>query len=343
MKINVLTGCLMAMVLVGCAMTDPDFDLKKDGTIVELNEKISDLEKKNKELENMNGDLKEKIKIVEKEKATIENTLTTIKEEYEYYISIYTVNDVELADIIAKYENTIKEYQNKIDSLDGKIADYEKHIIILNGIISGYEEKIINLTDTLRSTTLELAKYKELLEKSNGDTTEVINGYKRKIAELEKDIINLNYWLTLEHNNNNELRATIDKLNKTINDNDILINKYVEEIKRLEALNADYETQINYYVNLVDTLTEDNERYKAEIETLKKRIETLEKNVSGLENENKELKKELAESKTICIYGWPLGCDKRNWLLTNGATVNNIDLKNGYIKYGEYKIYFVEM
>lgn len=289
----------------GCALTDSNFELKEDSTVKELNEKLANLEKENSDLTKENKSLLEKIEYLTSQKKYYEDALVTLKEEYSYYMSIYTVGDAELADIIAKYEELIKEYTTKIDSLESKVSDYEKQIMALNKIIAIRDATIISLNDELRTARLEIVKYKELLEKSEGDNIEVINGYKKQIESLNNKIKNLELELTIKN-------GTIKELTEAI-------NKLTAEYKKLLEKNSSNEELIRKYENKINELT----------------IQ-----INNLNKINEELNNKINNSKTIIIKGKMNG-DYRNWVIDK-VNINNVDLKNGTIEHNGYTFVFVE-
>lgn len=290
----------------GCALTDSNFELKEDSTVKELNEKLANLEKENSDLAKENKNLLEKIEYLTSQKKYYEDALVTLKEEYSYYMSIYTVGDAELADIIAKYEELIKEYTTKIDNLESKVSDYEKQIMTLNKIIAIRDATIISLNDELRTARLEIVKYKELLEKSEGDNIEVINGYKKQIESLNNKIKNLELELTIKN-------GTIKELTEAI-------NKLTVEYKELLEKNSSNEELIRKYENKINELT----------------IQ-----INNLNKINEELNNKVNNSKTIIIKGKMNG-DYRNWVIDGKVNINNVDLKNGTICHNGYTFVFEE-
>ena len=244
-----IIGCMF--FYTGCAITDADFELKSDATVKELEGKLADLDKKYNEEKSMNGDLLKEIEKLTSEKELLVKTLETLKEEYSYYMSIYTVGDAELADIIAKYEELIKEYNARIDSLDSKVSDYEKTISELKKIIEAKESEIIDINDNYRTVYLELKKYIELYNKSKDDTDEVINGYKKQIVELTKQMELLNIEL-------GSLKA----------DNEEYKNRYNDLLVKYENLSKEFLNKNNTIEELkieIQKLIKENESLRNEI------------------------------------------------------------------------------
>ena len=270
----------------------------------ELEEKISLLEKENKNLQ------------IQREVDSIENK-KTYEESEKLKNENKTINKQikELKEENAKNSKKKEnEFREQISNLNNQIALTEKKyndiIFSKDSIIRNFEEKskeLENLNNEIKNQKIQLEelkvsnekikKEKETIEKESQMREEEIEDlekdYDYQIAMKEGEIDDLNKQLQDKDKEIKEKENTIKELNlkllitenKTDNNDDIKIMKNNEEVSQLQQ-------EIEAKEEIINSLQLENEKNLNKIETLTKENQILQIDLDSLHKENNSLTNE---------------------------------------------------
>ena len=238
--------------------------------MTKLLEQISEKDKKIYNLQNEVNELNNKINN-DIDNKSAQNMLSSITEKE------LKNNINELQNIINEKDNELTELRSKYDTLKYESTKFQK--IDYNGddeYDEGNNEIFINQIKEIQKT------YKEREEKLLSEKNEEIRKLKMRNKDLVRESI-------LDSNNN------------------IDINKYINEINRLKSINNNLEEDLGYYKEL-NTKYVDNEKKSTVYETenvklknllqeKKDQIDSMEKKQKELIEQNDLLEKELVTSK----------------------------------------------
>ena len=197
---------------------DENSDLKDK--IAEKDRKIKELEDIIKQKEKEISDLEDEIKKLNGEKDDLEKRIKDLEKE--------------LQD--EKNKNDIN--REKIRELESKLRDCKKAHLEKDKIIKELREKVIDLTaevNKLRDQVNELTKENNDLKDRYDRTLRMLEDAKKKILELEKELLDKKY----EDKNKEDLLKEIEKLKKKLEDKD-------QEITNIYQDNHDRRKDLEY-------------------------------------------------------------------------------------------------
>lgn len=194
---------------------------------------------------------------------------------------------------IYKTNTDIINRKPEIDELEKKIDNYKRKLIDEEAILEKTNFKII-----------EINKEKEKFDKIYEETNKEINKLKTKLEVLEKGKENNQIYI-------NRYLEEIDSLNYSYNiDEQKLTNlfkdidKLKEETKKILSGNKDYESNLKKYKEEIETLNKDLTSLKIDLrekELTKERLLSkkldIEKNISDNTFKNSELKEKIENTK----------------------------------------------
>ena len=329
-----------------------------------LSNNINKLQKQNKELSNINNDIKKELinnnlilskknnqlNLIQKEKSQYISQINVLKKDNEALMElIQEKNNKELnkeeklnsnnLNLIKQKEKIINDLNKKINELVNKISEKDDETNILNN-------KIKELNDSLKLYTKKIKENEKIinqlqLENKNAINNNIIkqqdikisNKYTDLIFEKSEEITFIPYYKKSNCSLNIEqaisLSFSFKKIKKEkINVNNEEIEKFKNKISELSSIIESKENEIKKYKNensILKNFTKNKKRHEKEEED----EEDDENNKQILEQEIKKLKKEnqniLEERNNLEINFKKLISDNKNLVLE--LDTKNIEIK----------------
>ena len=276
-----------------------------------LSNKIDDQDKINMEGINDNILLEEENKSLKMEirslKDTIEKKRKEIEELEEDQIKQIEIKQQEidrLKGIIGNKAEEIEKLETQNKSLTIGFREKNSQIIKIKEDLDEEKRKNTAIEEKLKKNTKELIEMKDYYNKFKTNNEKSLKEYEEKLDEIRENNKNL-----LQQNK--ELLAKIKENNTEKKEEDNLadILEEEEEREKQEKLGTNYRQseEINYYKNENKLLTEEikglkeelsnNAHALIELDNLEKNLEKLKMENDELSNENKELKNKLEKEK----------------------------------------------
>lgn len=180
--------------------------------------------------------LQEKISELEISKSTLSEDLDLYKEKFE---------DVKESNKILEDKNIedVKKFEEISQSNKALIEEYKNKIETLTGIVEEYKN--------FKTENVELDKQNSILAKENNDL-------KMTNSKLENDVNNLNEDLKLKDINNDKNLDLLESKLKLENENLILENNKLHQIK-IEELHEKYNDKVFALLNQIESIRKDND------------------------------------------------------------------------------------
>ena len=268
--------------------------------IIDLQNKINELEIKNSKLLFDNESLLNKIKLINSEKINennLKNLINQKKIDY-FYKQIEFLN--------SKLNNEIEKNKNVINNISSDKQNND--LINANDIYDKFNEMRKKILD-LDEENFLLQKENQNVKNINEELQIIIKGKDEIISRIQNNIINLDKKFNLEKNyninineskNNNEPNANIDKKNKYKEMVNVLLlqnekmnkenNELKINIKKLIQEKTEFSNKENEYENVILIQEEKLKEYKYKISILKIKINELHQELmylkGGLNNTN---------------------------------------------------------
>ena len=253
--------------------------------IIDLQNKINELEIKNSKLLFDNESLLNKIKLINSEKineSNLKNLINQKKIDY-FYKQIEFLN--------SKLNNEIEKNKNVINNISSDKQNND--LINANDIYDKFNEMRKKILD-LDEENFLLQKENQNVKNINEELQIIIKGKDEIISRIQNNIINLDKKFNLEKSyninineskNNNEPNANIDKKNKYKEMANVLLlqnekmnkenNELKINIKKLNQEKTEFSNKENEYEKVILIQEEKLKEYKYKISILKIKINEL--------------------------------------------------------------------
>lgn len=274
-----------------------------ENEIIELNEKIQELEKANKVLnEKLNFKVSNEEDDLQIE--AFDKQIETLKKANEGFQKIIESKDPEIEELILQMEQLKNASDNSEDTISSKLSEINN----LNERITQLEDEASEKEEIISKRELEIEKLNQELielEKINTTSAETIENKEsemktitQKIEGLQEELNNSQELIKAKELEVEELNQKLVELeNETksaeiIETNEVEIREITENIDALqEALNNSKETITSKELNI--------KKLSEEISKLKTQKDDFKETISVKEQDIKKLNEEISELKTL--------------------------------------------
>jgi len=246
-----------------------------------LQEEVSSLERKNRELSNSLKDLKE---ANEKRETQIQDNMKRQLAKaalYQKEINDLQSHIAEKRDLISELEKTKNIIQSKYETCSDNLESSRKEILSLKSDMSALSESKELLEKDLQAKVSELIKLHGELQDCLSQNRSQNESYNIKIGALNSDIA--------------ERNETISDLEDKINSLDSELNNIAERNRNLETLNQSIQENHQASIDDLEASRQEMSSLRAEMSTLAERKEVLEQSLNAKVSELEHVQGELQE------------------------------------------------
>lgn len=227
-------------------------------------------------------------------------------------INFDIVDEIELGNTDeekVRMESEINDFKNEIASLKEVIENLKKEKLELKKEKDNLSAKVLNLETELNSVP-DVPNFNDGIVKENTVSNEVIEGYKKKIEVLTKEVAFHEGRSNKNFDEIKKLRTTVDNISsekRSFEKKVVLLEKELSEVKAsaVDGFSEKNQDKIAELESTINHLTNNKEKLLKEIDFQKNRnksnwdeIKSLKRTVESLENENGELKLKIKELST---------------------------------------------
>ncbi|XP_061647481.1 GRIP and coiled-coil domain-containing protein 2 isoform X1 [Phyllopteryx taeniolatus] len=290
---------------------------------MEITQKIGELEKDNKEKDEMINKIKAVAVKAKKELDTSKKEVATLKEEITILKADREKMNISMKDIIhgaEGYKNLQIDYdkqteqldkeREKVEAAERQITDLTKHLssaVTQVELLNSEKEDLLAALETSRSMVKQIeAQIHELKKQSTSLARDLVAEKamkEQKIKELSratKDADELKAQLGKQQKQLQQTAQELEQLRKEAQQNSLLDMEMADYERLVKELNAKLSEKDEYSEALkaqITRLTEKEETHKQEIETLKSQLDQGEEKNSNIKQLLVNSKKELSDAK----------------------------------------------
>ncbi|XP_077435618.1 GRIP and coiled-coil domain-containing protein 2 [Vanacampus margaritifer] len=303
------------------ALQDSSASEEKKST--DITQKIGELEKDNKEKDEMMIKIKAVAVKAKKELDTAKKEVATLKDEIASLKAEREKVNISMKDIIHSaegYKNLQMDYdkqteqldkeREKVEAAERQIADLTKHLnsaVTQVDSISSEKEDLIAALETSRSTVKQIEAQMQELEKHSASLARDILAEKaikdqkmKDLSRATKDADELKAQLSKQQQQSQHTAQELEQLRKEAQQNSLLDMEMADYERLVKELNAKLSEKDECSEELkaqITKLTEEEEMLKQEIETLKSQLDQGEEKTAKIKQLLVKSKKELSDAK----------------------------------------------
>lgn len=272
-----------------------------------IEDKFHKLEQENKKYMDLNYNLKKQLEAQMEENMCLQENMDDAKQKMDVFIAENKNKDALVKTMNENFSLEREEFQNEIlkfkegrEELEGVLAEARFSIAESEEYKAALEENNSQLNARINCLEKENEEI-EILKGSINSLTEEKTELGKILSEARFTIAEHEEYKTRLEENNNQLKARIDCLEKENEEIEILndsINSLTEEKTELGKMLSEARFAIAEYEEYTANLEENNSQLKARIDCLEKEneeIEILKGDIIRLTEENEVLEKMLSE------------------------------------------------
>ncbi|XP_077392960.1 GRIP and coiled-coil domain-containing protein 2 [Festucalex cinctus] len=295
----------------------------EENKYMEITQKIGELQKDNKEKDEMMIKIKTVAVKAKKELDTAKKEVANLKEEIASLKAEREKVNISMKDIIHSaegYKNLQMDYdkqteqldkeREKVEAAERQIADLTKHLnsaVTQVDTISSEKEDLVAALETSRSTVKQIEVQIQELEKQSASLARDFLAEKamkdQKIKDLSratKDVDDLKAQLNKQQQQSQHTAHELEQLRKEAQQNSLLDMEMADYERLVKELNAKLSEKDEWSEELkaqITKLTEKEEMLKQEIETLKSQLDQGEEKTAKIKQLLVKSAKELSDAK----------------------------------------------